>query len=337
MPKFRKFRKYLYLSVIAAILYFQLSGYFRAATPGGGPANALDAVNLDAVSVAAWLWTPAWDMSPARAEELIAFADREKIRTIYLYAGDGISAQLRDQKDVVEKFIASAHRRNIAVEALGGDSEWSRPEYHATALGFFDAILAYNAAAAANGRFDGVQFDIEPYGQNNFRGRESQGLQDYLDLADRIVAKYLNVPALDQQRFRLGFTAPYWFDGENVTAITPWRNEPAKGAGLFLFDILNQIPHGYIALMDYRNYARGIDGSIAHAQGEIDYAMTAAPRVKVVVGQETTDAELPKLSFHDMNKDSLQIEMKRIAAAFGTKPVFGGFAIHNLESYMQLK
>ncbi len=333
-------RNLLYFAAVAGVLYVYVSGYIDHSHQQAMVSEEVARVNsvdLEKVPIATWLWTPPWQFNDARKEELLAFAAQEHISSIYIYSGDGITKDLHDRQQVVASFIISAHARGIQVQALGGDPDWSLPDYRSTPLDFFDSVLDYNRTAPAQARFDGIQFDVEPYGQEDFNGRETKGLQQYLDMADAIVAKYNTTAGLAEQGFKLGFTATYWLDGENATSIVSWRDQSAKGAGLFLMDELNQIANGYVVLMDYRNFARGDDGSIAHAQGEIDYASQYAPRVKVIIGQETTDADPPKVTFLGMTKEAMKIEMKRIAAAFISKTAFGGFSIHNLESYMHLK
>ena len=88
--------------------------------------------------------------------------------------------------------------------------------------------------------------------------------------------------------------------------------------------------------MDYRNFAHGRDGSIAHAQTEIDYLSDNYPEVGLVIGQETIGAEPEKITFFGKTKTELYSELDKINGAFGLKSPYLGFAIHEYKNFEKM-
>ena len=86
-------------------------------------------------------------------------------------------------------------------------------------------------------------------------------------------------------------------------------------------------------LMDYRDHADGSDGIIAHARAEIDAAALRGKRV--VIGVETADNEIAKVTFFDNTDAQLELALAQTASAYAGHAGFGGFAVHHFESYVE--
>lgn len=302
-------------------------------------------INLDEFPKSVWLWKSVSMLDVGQNEKYLSYCNEEKITTLYLYVDDVIghivSNQLTPERKkamlMLESFITLAHQKNVKVHALGGAPDWSLTSQQNIALMFMDSVFKYDKSVPEVARFDGIQYDIEPYGQSGFGKRKAAGLREYLNLIEKLVERHkFNSDGLTRE-FQFGLAVPYWFDGENKDTKILWHGSQERGVSFFLMDLLNGLPSSYIALMDYRNYAEGSDGSIEHARQEIDYSSLHTQNVKIVLGQETSNVQPSKITFYGLGRTNLQTEMKKIAASFMSKPTFSGFAIHSLDSYMTLK
>ena len=71
----------------------------------------------------------------------------------------------------VREFIADAHSRGLKIEFLSGDPTWALSmvdeytglPYNQPAMEVLQLVLDFNAASSPEERFDGVQYDVEPY------------------------------------------------------------------------------------------------------------------------------------------------------------------------------
>lgn len=309
--------------------------------------QSFDSTDDKMIEMTAWLWISPSKLTNDQVRRYLDKAEQEQISTIYVYADDVLpfSFSTKNQdvqssfawKDKAKSLISEAHSRGIKIHALGGAPNWAYQEKHAEALDFFDYIISYNAEVGSDFSFDGIQFDIEPYGQSDYLGNEIPAMTSFLGLAEKIAKKYDDAGVTLGEQFQLGFAVPYWLDGEDKTSMLSLDGQEVRGAGFYLLDILNKRRNTYLAIMDYRNTADGSDGAIAHAQGEIEYAEKFASNVDIFIGQEITNVLPPKITFHGKDDVALKKEMKKMIHAFGDKSVFKGFAIHTLESYLDFK
>jgi hypothetical protein len=104
-------------------------------------------------------------------------------------------------------FVAEAHRRDMKLHALDGDPHYAPRDQHRAALSIVTAVVAYNAAAAPNERFDGVHFDVEPHVLLDWRVRQLRErlLEDYLELNARAAA------VAHDAGLAYGVDVPFWW------------------------------------------------------------------------------------------------------------------------------
>lgn len=293
--------------------------------------------------LAAWLWQSPSEFNADELRSLFAFAKDHSFDAIYVDIGDVISiAEIKDkaeqeQKQVeftrhVEEFIAIGTEYGVEVQALAGDPTWSNKSSQYIPRRLLSFVLTYNASHPEHQNFRGFQFDIEPYSQKNFDKQAERIMIDYLTLAQLLT----NEVAVRDPTLKLGFAVPFWFDGSNKRIPSLAWQGTTKPVGFHLMDILNKLPAGYIAIMDYRNITKGKNGSIALARDEFDYAAAYAPRVRIVIGQETSDTKPKSITFYRHTKGDVRSAVSELADAFSISPVLGGFAIHHFESYRDL-
>lgn len=275
---------------------------------------------------AVWIWeADSYGMleNEATASEAIDFLRSEGFDTAYLYADAWEGRNLIDSDPgAYRALIAAMHRRGVKVHALLGSWYLSTHDYvlpgrRADALAMIDRVLAYNATAAADERFDGIGLDIEPHVLDDWDVRRDELLADFLDLSaalrDRVDASPGAVP--------LGAAIPFWLDG--IALEWRGRRDAVSAHAIGLYD--------YVALMDYRNRAGGGDGIVAHAETEM--AQAAAAGRQVVIGLEVAPNELAKVTFDALRPPDLAREMDATSRAFAGNPAFAGFAVHHYGAY----
>gem|GEM_PF-517854 len=164
-------------------------------------------------------------------------------------------------------FLKDAHSRGITVYALDGSPDYCLETKHPLVLAQINAILDFNKKAkGTQERLDGVHYDNEPY----LLPAYSSGLKE------AILTQFLSLnrkckELIDSSGAKLeyGIDIPFWFD-------------QLDSLDKKLIDICDDV-----GIMDYRNFASGPDGIVAHALDKLKYA--AAMKKKVFVGVETSE------------------------------------------------
>jgi hypothetical protein len=277
---------------------------------------------------AIWTWEQAsyaMVREQAAAEDACAFLRAKRIRTLYLYA-DAYQGEnlLEAQPGLYRRFISRLHRQGMRAYALLGSAylhteAYVLPEHRAEALAMFQRILAYNAAASTDERFDGVNLDIEPHILDQWPEQKLQLLRQFLDLG----AALMDLKQASGQTLAVGPAMPFWFDGIELD----WHGvtRPVSEHVLGIYD--------YVALMDYRDHALGQDGIVSNAADE----MASAERMhkRLVIGVDVTPDDIQKVSFAHLAETDLERELALAAHAFRRNRAFAGFAIHHYRGYQQ--
>ncbi|WP_199747078.1 hypothetical protein [Aerolutibacter ruishenii] len=262
--------------------------------------------------------------SPRVAEEALSFFQRKRVTTVYLYADsfDGRNP-VRDRPELYRAFIRRAHARGIQVYALLGSwylhtERYVLPRHRRAARAMLAGVLEYNAGAAPDERFDGVNYDIEPHLLDEWNDASRHRLLlGFLDMTADLMADRRK----SGQSLPIGPAMPFWWDGITLE----WRGA-RKTVAEHVIDATD-----YVALMDYRNRAEGRDSILSHAQDEMDYADKVGKQV--VIGLEFNPGEPAKLSFHGMDEAAFEREAAKVEGAYGDRPAFGGFVFHHYLGY----
>ena len=288
------------------------------------------AVSMPALSAAPralWVWegdTESLVLDPAAADQAIALARREGVRTFYLYADSFQDHNLiSDQPQKWQQLLRRLHAAGISVHALLGSAYlhtegYVLPENRKQALAMVERVLLFNArTASVDARFDAIHFDIEPHQLPQWDSDRDGLLREFLDLGQA----YMDLKRKLGSDIPVGPDIPFWLDGISLS----WQGQTRSVAehAIRLFD--------FVTLMDYRNRAEGSDGIIAHAQDEMDLAKRLGRRV--IIGVETGDGELPKVTFQGRTHAEMEQELASTEAAFRDNPAFAGFAIHHYATW----
>lgn len=244
-------------------------------------ALVLHAAPALAAGRALWVWdaVPLLE-SPAARQTFLAFCRERGITTAWIQASARPGASLNDPIGW-QRLLGEAHAAGMRVHALDGAPEQARRSGHAAVLNLVHAVIAFNQAAPAAARFDGIHLDIEPYllpGWSEPDLRE-QMLGEYLELQAQVRDVVKSAGGME-----FGVDIPFWWQshdaetGEAIGVVT-FRGV-RRAASLHLLDLVDTL-----GIMDYRNVAAGRDGLVTHATELLDHADRTA--VKVYVGVET--------------------------------------------------
>jgi len=227
-----------------------------------------------------WLWeTLRFARSPEEIKTLMAFLKKYEINSLYLQIP--YEAHKKNEEWIIEwnpeeltDLLSQLGQNNIEVYALDGDAKFALRQWHGRELSLVKQIMKFNKELPERDRFVGIRYDIEPYLLEGFSGpRKKRILTEYLEIL--VKTKKL----LKGTNLLFGVDIPFWFDGLNeyFEPIALMKSRPMTEA---ILDIVDNM-----TIMDYRTFAYGADGVIAHGKAELDYAKKIGK--KVFIGLET--------------------------------------------------
>lgn len=265
-----------------------------------------------------WIWNSAAAIAntgTARTD-LFAFCaapfnqPARRITHLYLYAHQqvtGSPVQLR-------QFLADAHAQGITVFYLDGEHTWAESSSQRTyGEQVLSNVLAFNSSALPNERFDGIQYDVEPYALPQWGTLKATYWNHFVTLLTNCQAQVNNWNAKNGASLTFEACIPRWYDSDS-DAIT--SSEQVQ-------DITDSI-----AIMDYVNTASRI---IADATTEVSYADFLGK--KAVVGVETMQVDPATSTFFGKTNEDMERELTQVTDAFAPVAGFGGLAIHHYDSY----
>ncbi len=231
--------------------------------------------------------------------DTIDFSVAEGIRAIYLHAGPGFSSD-----PAYRSFVDQAHQAGLLVVAMAGDPTWALQTNDWQA--WIDEVAAFGA-------FDGIVADVEPY-----------LLPEWLTKRDRnrVIRSYLRgLESMATTGMPTAAAVPFWWD------------DPAyrRGKLLLIEHVMARVDA--VVVMAYRDHADGPDGILDVAATEADLADATGTTLIVAV---QTAPDLDKVTFFEEGRAQLEVELAAVAATWGERPSYGGFAIHYFRSFQVL-
>jgi Carbohydrate binding domain 30 len=236
-----------------------------------------------------WVWETDKLLGPDKKDEadrFFQFCAGHQIRDVFLsikldrQKKDGTPHDVLLHPASTREFLARAHRAGLRVEALAGTPEWAATANHPRALAAIEAVEAFNREGAAEERFDGAHFDVEPYllvGYADPAFRPNL-LKQYLELIAQCVAR------AHSAGLTFSCDVPAWFypaheaQGQELQVDFEGKLEPV---GEHLSDLLDTV-----TIMDYHNEADGAGGIIAAGLPALAYAEKLGKKIRV--GLETS-------------------------------------------------
>src|SRR3569833_797980 len=166
-----------------------------------------------AATRAMWVWNGSTIITSASQQtSLFNFAaapygkTANKVGKLYFFGG--LVSQFSNSTWVsqMRSFNSAAHAKVIGVFYLCGDASWATSAHENDGLAYGNAFLSFNAGSAAGAKFDGFQFDVEPYTLPGWPSTSLEnGLLDFLWRAR-------NVITASGQRLPLSAAIPFWLD-----------------------------------------------------------------------------------------------------------------------------
>ncbi len=260
-------------------------------------ATAVPASAAAATETSSWLW---------QGPDLQALdgASAAGIDTLYVHTWPDTTVDPR-----WDEFFAAAATADIAVHALAGDPTWAS-ENRSHLLAWIDRVVA-------DGRFDGIVVDVEPYLLSDWTDRK-QGRRLRASFVDTLGIAEARAGALT-----LRAVVPFWYDDASYAH---------RKRGTLLEQVVAQVDG--IVVMAYRDRLDGSDGILALAGFEVDAA--AAAGVTAVIAVEARDSGTDKVDFSAEGRAALDAALATVASTWAGHPGFGGTSVHDLAAYLLL-
>lgn len=264
---------------------------------------------------AMWVWhSTDILLSTESRDKLFKFCKSKNIKTLFFQLpykfeqSNGETVCRIEYITQIREFLAEAHREGLKVHSLNGSSKFVLSRYHKFPLAQLKALVEFNKKSSVQEKFDGIHFDNELYLLPAYNSaKRGQILKEFLQL-NKEIRKYID---LSGERFIFGVDVPFWFaefdkDGQPLSAVE-FEGE-TKPISFHLLDICDNI-----GIMDYRNFAEGQDGIIAHALDELRYASMKGKKVFVGVETSRYENEVYFISYLDIDTFNRMLDNKSLS------------------------
>jgi hypothetical protein len=274
-------------------------------------------VKPPAVARALWVRTAEPLGQAIPRTELRGFCKERQVNTLYFYVGDFPDQQYNPEYITqLSIFVRSMHADGLRVVALYGNTDqarMARRENHYEAVTLVRDFLKYNHQQSPEERFDGLLMEILPDRLPEWTANEG-GIQEAF--ADLVVELQRTVLEFDTG-LPLGWVLPAGFGAFPGLAT--------------VFDAID-----FAVLLTFQDNPATI---VEQARTELNLA--ADKGRKVILAVETEDVEgrgegFNRNTFHEEGAVQMETVLKEVASVFKAHPAFGGFAIHQYESFKEL-
>jgi hypothetical protein len=253
---------------------------------------------------AVWVWnasTLGHNMGP-----LVRLCLSQVVNTVFLAYGPDDSAAS------YSALVRTVTRARCEVWAAGGSPDWATPRGREALRAWLAAVQTYNRSVPVVSRFTGIALDIEPW-SSRFWPRDSRrlvkGYETSLLLA-RSVARHSSL--------LLAVTVPFW-----------WGDVPTsfgyESVGVWTVRHANMV-----IVLAYRPHIRG-RGGVAQVAGSLIGEAARAHR-QAVVGVTTRRGPLAVGNSFSL----VQIALRQLQVTLASKRGFGGWAVNNYKTWIQL-
>jgi hypothetical protein len=285
-----------------ALLAAALLALARPGAPAAGPRPSL----------ATWVWDAPTVASSAARGELLAFAKRHGVATLFVHADKSFDADRGF--DGLAALVREAARQGASVTLVGGDPAWSLPDHKDDVVAFVRRAASLEARLAAAGlpRARRVLLDVEPYALPAWRSARERGASDYLLMA-RAARDAGRAAGLE-----VWHTVPFWYGEISV------GGRPLEGL------VLDEAAG--VVVMAYRDRAADV-----RALADPLLAAAAKRGRPVVVAVETKCIEPARVTFCGQTGASFGAALETLAGAFAPAPAFAGLAVHQYHSWAKLE
>jgi hypothetical protein len=317
----------------AIVALFLASAAPASAAPPIHRSTVTGADQVTGAEMGAYEWHDAtWWPDPSAYTDTLDQLQSLGVNTLYVDITQGVTLLL-DHSDELTGFesafaqlVGEAHADGVAVEAVGGDPLWATSQKKGPAE--LLSVVAQITAANPGLPLGGVQFDVEPWGLKHWRSHRVGYAKDWL----RFIGSTVTAWQSDGLSGRLGFTVPYWFDGDTGGVPRVTLNGSTNYPFQLALAALAPLPETSLNVMAYRNTTGGVNGSEALFGGNMNAASSAGTGTELLAGQETGDVQPAETTFYGLPCSTFQTATGQIADAFDGDTPYEGIAVDDVES-----
>jgi hypothetical protein len=274
-----------------------------------------------------------WWPGPSAYATTLGHLQSLGITTIYVditravtLVNDG-SSQLSPFLSDFEQLVEEAGGCGMVVDAVGGDPTWATTDRKGPGQ-LLSAVAEVEAELPVTAPLDGVQFDVEPWALSGWHAHRGAYERDWLRFLRSTVSTWQS----DGLSGRLGFTAPYWFDGVQGGAPKVMFDGTTTYPFQHALTVLSPLGSTVLNVMAYRNTTSGPNGTLALFDGDLNALTALGSRTMLLVGQETGDAQPAETTFYGLGCDALTTAEGQIATALDGEASYAGIAVDDVES-----
>ncbi|EKQ58294.1 MULTISPECIES: hypothetical protein [unclassified Clostridium] len=259
-----------------------------------------------------WLWDTSQIIKSS--DKILNFLSSNNVKVLYLQIDYSIKS------DVYRSFIKKASLKGISVHALNGSPDWLSDGGANKEKEFLDWLTKFQSTSSSNEKFKGIHLDIEPYLNKDYESNMNKVLENY----QKSLLDALNNS--NSLGVSLGIDIPFWFDG--IKFNTKYGTDSL--ANWILKNINN------VVIMAYRDKAEGNNGIIQVASKEMALGEQYGSKVTIAVETQKS-VEGNFVSFYEEGNSYMNTELSKTYYVYKDNSSFGGFAIHHVISWMNLK
>lgn len=216
-------------------------------------------------------------------------------------------------------FIREAGTLGMDVYAMGGAPDWILPDNQPKMYKLIDWVKIYNAGTGSDARFKGIHLDVEPFTMPIWT-RQSDTLLGYW--RDTISGFVQQIKAGTPDLIA-GADLPSWLEKFDVPDGQGGRSTLSE----WMIRQLDQT-----TLMAYRDTSADILSSISSEMDQADRNGKS-----VIVAVETKPSGEGPITFYTKGQDFMMQELGKVTETLQKRPSFSGWAIHEYDSWIQLK
>lgn len=273
--------------------------------------TTVSAYDRNKSQLSTWLWNTQDIVK--NSDNIINFLSANNVKVLYLQVNYDIGI------NEYKKFISKASKSYISVQALEGDASWVFPQGKNVQKKFFDWLIKYQNSVLPTERFKGVHLDVEPYLNSLYAKSPNLVIQGYQDLLISSISKSNTL------KLPMSIDIPFWFDEVKYST--------SYGKGVLVDWVLRNVKD--VTIMAYRNNALGDNGIIKLVSNEINLAKKYKSKVAIAIETEKS-TEGNYLSFYGMRQSQMEEQLNKVYSYYNGYKGFNGFAIHNVNSWMEL-
>jgi hypothetical protein len=305
--------------------------------PAAGVVRAAPADDETGHERGAYEWDDTnWWPNPSAYSDTLAALSNLGVTTLYVDITEAVtltrahSAELGTFEADFAQLVEEADADGMRVDAVGGATSWATTDKAGPAqlLSAVSQITADYPSAT----LDGVQFDVEPWALKRWTSRRAAYARDWLAFLRSTVTAWQRIGL----QGRLGFTVPYWFDGD-TGGVPEVTFDGSTGYPFQLaLGLLSPVGDTVLNVMAYRNTTTGANGSIALFAGNRNAAVAAGSDTELLLGQETGEATPAEITFYGTSCAQFDEATGQIADAFDGDASYQGIAVDDVESLVAL-